>query len=95
MALPSASRIDLADIVVYGQTAMDECQCQEGRLAWRQWGARDMAGRQSRKKSRVWQWGLMQCPETKMFGEDGEGAGTKDAKWQAGEWADVPGFVEA
>lgn len=30
-----------------------------------------------------------------MFGEDGEGAGTKDAKWQAGEWADVPGFVEA
>lgn len=30
-----------------------------------------------------------------MFGEDGEGAGTKDAKWQAWEWANVPGFVEA
>ena len=40
MALPSASRIDLADIVVFGQTGKDELlQRREEGLAWRQWAA--------------------------------------------------------
>jgi hypothetical protein len=70
----------LADIVVFGQTAADEYQCQEGRLAWKQWAARDMADAESRHESRIGQWGLMRCPETKMFGQGGEGAGQEDGK---------------
>jgi hypothetical protein len=83
MALPSASRIDLADIVVFGQTVKDE-YCNVKKSGSRGGNGQQKDSRnsqdQSRRQSRQWLRGLMRCPETKMFGEGDEGAGTRRCK---------------
>lgn len=64
--------------------------CWRGRQwAAKRYGKEERSGDSQRQNAdsrfRIWIRQVMQCPATKMFGEDGEGAGTRGCKKRQSE----------